>query len=238
MTITLHQRDISPFCDKIRRALRWKGLKFETREVSLLETRSRYRKLNPIGKVPCLEHDGVCIADSTDITYYLDEKYPERPLVPRDPAQRGLVHMIEDWADESLYFYEMKLRFDLPHNLRRWLPELMRDDNALMRWVSPVVVARAIRGQLHAQGIGRKPLAMVLRELDRHLDAIDGWLANARGFIAGDTLTIADLAVFAQLYCIQGAQEGVEPIKARPHVVAWMGRVDAATAGPSKVAAA
>ena len=123
--ITLYQFEISPFCDKIRRVLHWKGQPYQVREIPLAQTFTRLRKINPVGKLPCIEHEGRLIADSTDIAHYLEERFPQPPLVPSDPLERGLCHMLEDWADESLYFYEMRLRFTFPHNARRWLPALM-----------------------------------------------------------------------------------------------------------------
>ena len=61
-------------------------------------------------------------------------------------------------------------------------------------------------------------LALALASLDQNIVGI---------------LSIADLAVFAQLRCIDGAEEGRERIAARPAVVEWMARVDGATAAPA-----
>ena len=107
--ITLHQFQVSPFCDKVRRILHWKGLEYRIREVPLVRAQA-IRRINPTGKLPCLEHDGTFVADSTDIAYYLEERFPEPPILPEDPAERALCHVLDDWADESLYFYEMFLR--------------------------------------------------------------------------------------------------------------------------------
>ena len=88
--ITLHQFQISPFCDKVRRILHWKRLDYRIQEVPLARALS-VRRINPIGKLPCLEHDGRFVADSTDIAYYLEEKFPEPPILPKDPlAARSL----------------------------------------------------------------------------------------------------------------------------------------------------
>jgi glutathione S-transferase len=229
MTIVLHQLEESPFCDKIRRALNWKRVPYAIHEVPLLEALTALRKVNPIGKVPALEVDGRVIADSTDIAYWLEERWPEPPLVPRDPAERALCHFLEDWADESLYFYEMRLRFTFERNRARWIAALLEHDNALVRATFPPVVARATRKQCHAQGVGRRPEAMVLRDVDRHLDALTGWLAG-KTWLVGAALSLADLAVYAQLRCIDCAEEGHARLAPRPVVVAWMARVAEATA--------
>ncbi len=92
--ITLHQYEISPFCDKVRRILNWKGVEYRIREVPVSRATS-VRKINPIGKLPCLEHDGHFVADSTDIARHLEEHFPEPPILPSEPAQRGLCHMLD-----------------------------------------------------------------------------------------------------------------------------------------------
>ncbi len=226
--IVLHQLEESPFCDKIRRALNWKGIPYRIREVPILEAMTRYRKVNPIGKVPALEVDGRVVADSTDIAYFLDERWPERPLLPRDPAERALCHFLEDWADESLYYYELRLRFTFPRNRPRWIAAVLAHDGALMRSAGAPVVARAIRKQCEAQGVGRKPAEMVLRDVDRQLDALGAWLSG-KSWLVGGALSLADLATFAQIRCIDGSEEGHARMVGRSAIAAWMARVAEAT---------
>src|SRR4051812_31570057 len=129
--LLLHQFAISPFCDKIRRVLHVKRVPYEVREVPLFDAITpRLRRVNPAGKVPCLQDGDRIVADSTDIAHYVEERWPDPPLVPRDPAARATCHVLEDWADESLYFYEVLLRFTRPDNARRWVPRLVEHDAA------------------------------------------------------------------------------------------------------------
>jgi glutathione S-transferase len=229
--ITLYQFEISPFCDKIRRVLHWKRQPYQIREVSIQESLREIKKTSRIGKLPCLEHHGQIVADSTDIAYYLEETYPEPPLLPEDPGQRALCHVLEDWADESLYFYEMRLRFTFPHNARRWVPALTAHDNFVVRAVGPCVIPRVMSSVVKQQGVGRKPEDMVLRDVQRHLDAVVSLLGE-RDWLVGDALSLADLGVFAQLHCIRGTEEGAKLIEGRGALGAWMERVDRATAAP------
>src|SRR5262245_52727395 len=226
--LTLYQFQISPFCDKVRRILQYKRLAYETREVPLAEVTLGYRKVNPIGKVPCLDHDGHRVADSTDIASYVEERFPERPLLPRDASERAQCHVLEDWADESLYFYEMTLRFTIPESARRWVPELVKHDPAPVRAVAPFVVPRAVAMTARSQGIGRKPRATLLHDVERHVTALSGLLGD-RNWLIGGGITLADIAVFAQLFCIRGTDDGASLIDAAPAVGRWMARVDEET---------
>ncbi|MCA9520441.1 MAG: glutathione S-transferase family protein [Myxococcales bacterium] len=227
--ITLYQYEISPFCDKVRRALALKGQAYEVREVTLAETgMGKLKRLSEGAKLPVIEHEGRRIGDSTDILAYLEGRFPDPPLYPSEPRERALAHVLEDWADEALYFYEMYLRFNVPHNRSRWLPALTKFDAPALRVVARVVVPTAIRRQLAAQGLGKKPLATVVRELDRHLEALDALLEGG-SWLVGERICAADLAIFAQLYCIRGSDEGARALEALPRVTDWMRRVDEAT---------
>jgi glutathione S-transferase len=225
--ITLYQFQVSPFCDKVRRILQWKRLEHRIEEVPLARALG-VRKINPTGKLPCLEHDGTFIADSTDIAYYLEAKFPEPPILPKDAAERALCHVLDDWADESLYFYEMRLRFTLPHNARRWIPELVHADPRFVKALAPFFIPLMMRRLTRQQGVGRKSREQLLTDVERQVDAIAGLLGQGK-WLVGNALSLADLSVYAQLSCIRGAAEGARIIEAHPSVVAWMERVDGAT---------
>ncbi len=74
---------------RVRIALNLKGLDYESRPVNLVESEQRgddYRELNPQGLIPMLEIDGHRLTQSLSIIVYLDQCFPDPPLVPRDPA--------------------------------------------------------------------------------------------------------------------------------------------------------
>ncbi|MFT3765025.1 MAG: glutathione S-transferase family protein [Minicystis sp.] len=226
--IVLYQFEISPFCDKIRRILNHKKVPYRTEEIPLLGTMTTLRRINPIGKVPCIDDGGHLVADSSDIARYLEEKYPSPALYPSSPKDRALCHVLEDWADESLYFYEVRMRLTFPNNRDRTFARLTAREPAAVQKLAPLVLPLVMRHTAEQQGIGRKPEAMVVSEAARHCDAIAELLGES-SFLIGDALTIADISVFAQLDCIRGTDEGGPMIAARPALSAWMDRVDQAT---------
>jgi maleylacetoacetate isomerase len=85
----LHDYYRSSAAYRVRIALNIKGIEYESRPVNLLESAQKsdaYRALNPQGLVPMLEIDGLRLTQSLAIIVYLDQAFPEPPLVPRDPA--------------------------------------------------------------------------------------------------------------------------------------------------------
>jgi glutathione S-transferase len=224
--ITLHQFAVSPFCDKIRRVLRYKKLPFEIHEWPLAEVGS-IRDKNPSGKLPILEIDGVSIPDSTSIALEIERRHPEPALIPRDPLQRAQVLVLEDWADESLYFYEMTTRFgerDFDANVGKLLGGAPRD---LLEALGPML-RETFETTTGAQGIGRKSDAQLTEDVDRLFEAIEE-LQRATGFVVGQALSLADIAIVVQAECIGDSTIGKRALQRRPGLTAYFERVDRLT---------
>lgn len=87
---------------RVRIGLALKGLEVEQHSVHLLEDGGRqradaYRALNPMGQVPALElDDGTVLVQSLAILEYLDEVYPEPPLLPEDSTSRARVRAMAE----------------------------------------------------------------------------------------------------------------------------------------------
>ena len=230
--VILHQFEVSPFCDKIRRVLHYKRKRYETHEVPPTETLVRLRRLNPTGKVPILEHRDAIVTDSSEIARYLDINFPNPPIYPEDARERALCHIIEDWADESLYFFELWFRFGLRENADEWSRRSSESEPpGLLRRATQRAIPTLMRNVLRAQGLGRKHPTEVLDEFDRHLTSVASWL-DENEWLVGDRLSIADIAVYAQLACAGDTGEGSALLAGHPRVLAWMERVNAATAPP------
>ena len=85
----LHDYYRSSAAYRVRIALNLKGLEYDRKPVNLTagdQQSDSYRALNPQGLVPMLEIDGLRLTQSLAIIVYLDQRYPEPPLMPPDPA--------------------------------------------------------------------------------------------------------------------------------------------------------
>ncbi|MBE9066242.1 glutathione S-transferase family protein [Leptolyngbya cf. ectocarpi LEGE 11479] len=100
--LELHQFEASHYCEKVRLILDYKQLPYKTVEVSPGVGQVELYRLSGQRQVPVLKDGATVVADSSAIAIYLDETYPERPVLPADGAMRGLCLMLEDWADESI----------------------------------------------------------------------------------------------------------------------------------------
>lgn len=107
--ITLYDADRCPYCARVRIALAEKGIEYETVEVDLDDRPAWIYEKNPLGRVPVLEEDTFVLAESAVIGEYLDDRYPEPPLWPADPAERALGRMLVFRFDElSRPYYALR----------------------------------------------------------------------------------------------------------------------------------
>src|SRR6266576_815121 len=109
-----------PYCARARIVLAEKGLGYETVEIDLSDRPGWLYVKNPSGTVPVLEEDGgFVLPESLVIMEYLEERFPQPPLWPADPAERALGRL---WLDR----FDVRLGVDLePYPaLSAWLERL------------------------------------------------------------------------------------------------------------------
>ena len=216
MSVVLHQWEISPFCQKVARALRHKGMAFEAMNYNgVLATRAQ--GLSKVGKLPVLDIDGQRIQDSTRIARYLDDAYPQLPrLYPQDPALKAQVELWEDWADELLYFYEVYFRAKDPVAMDAAADIAVQGRPGYERLLLKPVLKSALLATLYFQGLGR----MEPEDVEAVLPAT-GWLV-------GSDRTIADIAVGSQLAEVVRTSQSMRPlILSRPAMARWLQALDA-----------
>ncbi|MDO9498743.1 glutathione S-transferase family protein [Falsiroseomonas sp.] len=168
---TLFHLPLSPFARKVRLALAEKRLPFDLRIERVWERREEFLAVNPAGTVPLLqESNGLSIADSYAICEYLDEAYPDMPLLGRTLGERAEMRRLVAWFDHKFYA-EVTRNLVFEKQMKRLLGRGNPD-------------ATAIR----AGYANLKP----------HLEYI-GWLAETRAWLGGPQIGLADLAAAAQL---------------------------------------
>jgi glutathione S-transferase len=96
----LYNMNLSNFATKSRIAIYDKGLNIEIAPVPGGNLKSpEYIKINPLGKIPALDADGMIIAESEVINEYLEDKFPSPPLLPKSPEGRARVRLFTRFHD-------------------------------------------------------------------------------------------------------------------------------------------
>jgi glutathione S-transferase len=211
----LYTYNISPYAAKVRAILRYKGLRFEERTVHPLK-RGVLKELSGQKKVPVLDDGGRVIADSTRIARYLDDNYPEKPVIPSEPGLRARALLLEEWADEALARVVAPVRWLIPHNAKLTLAQFRSayppKQDVLWSVLGRALVLRA----KHRYGTPGGPAAM-LNRLAEVLELVDGALAET-GWLAGPSPTVADFAAWGWLHVLENL-DGWETLKAKRRVL-------------------
>src|SRR5262249_19992994 len=180
-----------------------------------------------------LEHDGRVLTDSSAILRYLEERFPDPPLLPEEPAARAYCDLVEDWADGSLAFVMGAFRW-----LNRDNREVALGMTARELGGGPLglgALGARFRLRYRAAGYSATSLAHFEERLVGQLCTLAA-LLEQRAFLLGRTLTLADVAVFAQLAPLRRFVEA-PLLDAQPGVARWLERVAALPAGALALAA-
>jgi len=107
--LTFYDAARCPFCARVRIVLAEKQVPVDTVAIDLGDRPAWLYEKNPSGKVPVLEEDGWLLAESAVVDEYLNERYPEPPLLPEDPAERAfarlLVFRFDEYMGEPYYAF-------------------------------------------------------------------------------------------------------------------------------------
>ncbi len=102
VTLQLYFAKASTFSQRTRVVLLEKGIDFTPIEVDLQHKSPEFLQISRYGKVPAIKHGDVELYESAIINEYLEEVFPEPPLLPRDPATKAIARIWIDYANTRL----------------------------------------------------------------------------------------------------------------------------------------
>lgn len=98
-----YNNNLSPYASRNRLQLYWKGLDAQIIDVPTGGTHTPdYVKINPLEKVPALEHAGFFVPESSVIGEYIEDVHPTPSLRPADPKERARMRVIYNIADQYI----------------------------------------------------------------------------------------------------------------------------------------
>jgi glutathione S-transferase len=137
--LELFSMPLCPFAHRVRLVLAEKEIAYRLTEIDLGNKPPAFLKISPYGKVPALRHGDKHICESAIINEYLDEVFPERPLLPRDPAVRAHARFWIEFANSRLFAATASLLYG-PHRQNR--PPALEQIAAAMRFMEAEALAK------------------------------------------------------------------------------------------------
>jgi glutathione S-transferase len=221
--LSLYNFPQSTCSQKVRLVLWEKDLAFEDRIVDH-KTREHlsewYLKLNPNGVVPTMLHDDAVIIDSSVIAEYLDEVFPDVPMVPRDSVGRAHLRKWLRYLEEVPTAAIRVPSFN--QYLARRYATMSDTDYARMAEGHPI--RKHFYQRLAKKSFSAQETNESLDRLQQAVDRVDAALAaHGKSWIMGEALTIADACLMPTIDRMNDL--GLAHLWAkRPRLAAWYER--------------
>jgi glutathione S-transferase len=201
---------LSPYVRKVLAFAGEKRIEVELRPTGPApgQPSDEFKSASPLKKMPALRDGDFTLADSSAIVHYLEAKHPQPSLIPSDPQACGRTIWFEEFADTMLTACGAKLFYNR-------------------------VIFPRFLGQ---PGDEEAASAAEHEDLPPLLDYLESVAPDAGGFLVGNGITLADIAIaaslatFAQLECERDFNRHgrvyayVDAILARPSFAEWLER--------------
>jgi glutathione S-transferase len=191
----LHGANLSPFVRKTRVALAEKGIAYDAVVVFPFGQTDEYKKISPLGKIPCYQEGSFTLPDSSAILAYLERKQPNPALYPSDAQQFARALWYEEYADSKL-----------------------------SQVCGVPFFQRFVRGRIQKQQPDEALIQKTLtEEAPPAFDYLERELAD-REFLAGGRFSVADIATASFFVNFEHAGEKVDA-KRWPRLTDYLARI-------------
>lgn len=185
MALIVYGGLLSPFVRKIRVMLTEKGVPYQLDQVNPFAPPPAFLEISPLKRIPVLRDTDLpepnTLPDSSIIADYIEHKFPQTPLYPRDPFARAQVLWYEEYADTTLAVA-----------------------------IGPgVFFERVVRKMMRAQCDEAVVAATIRDKLPRIFDYLEREVTS-KTYVVGNALSIADIAISTHFVNFSHAGEAVD----------------------------
>jgi glutathione S-transferase len=204
----LYGSSLSPYVRKVLACADEKGIALDLQPTGFPNPGPEFLEASPFRKMPALRDGDFTLADSSAIVHYLEAKFPAPALIPNEAKLRGQTIWYEEFADTILVSCGAKIFFNL-------------------------IVAPRFMGR---PGDVEAAKQAELNDLPPILDYLEKVVPDGGGYLVGDGLTLADIAVAGPFANFRHTETRicpdryprtlayVERILARPSLAVWVER--------------
>jgi len=225
---TLFKSDVSYFSGKMEAYLRYKGIPHVPTEIND-EIMNRVYAATGVKKVPAIRTaDGKWLFDTTPMIQWFEQRYPEAPVLPPDPALAFVALLIEDYGDEWLW---------RPAMWWRWMPKASRwalgwriaaanMPNAPSRLLGWFFGRRQLQEWLWKDGVTKENVDTVRDMLFREFEFLEP-LFEEQPFILGSQPSMADFGYFGSMFRHFGNDPNSAEVMRQqaPNTYEWLARL-------------
>ncbi len=186
---------MSPFVRKVVAFAAEKGVEIDHRQIALQSQDPEFLAASPFRKIPAMSDGDYSLADSSAIVHYIEAAHPDPALIPADPRLRGKAIWFDEFADTLIVACFGTMFFN-----RVVAPRFLG-------LPCDAVAADA------AQATGMPPL----------LDYLEGVIPDS-GFLVGDRLTLADIAVASPFVNLEHAGVTIDAAR-HPRLAAYVAAI-------------
>ena len=187
---------LSPYVRKVVAFAAEKGIELELQPTGLQGHSPEYLEASPFRKMPALRDGNYVLSDSSAIVHYLEAKVPDPALIPADAKLRGKTIWYEEFADTILVTCGAKIFFNL------------------------IVAPRFLK----QPGDPEAAKQAELNDLPPILEYLEKTVPDGEGYLVGDGLTLADIAVASPFANFRHTDTRVCPDR-YPRTVAYVDRI-------------
>jgi glutathione S-transferase len=204
-----------------------KGLDFTRRQLNPARFEHHedwFKKINPNGQVPALDHDGKIVTESTVICEYLEDVFPEaNPLRPSDPYLRAQMRIWTKWVDEYFCWCVSTIGW------QRMVGKMVEQysDEEFEAYVGRIpIYEQQVKWRRARYGFPQELIDEEMRKIAFSVKKLEARLSESP-WLAGPDYTLADICNFAIANGMERMFSELVNDKDSPRLVDWIKRINA-----------